>query len=127
MNHQSKLSIPYLWILALVLGLVIYLLYPAALPFLLFGGMILMHLGGHGGHSHGSRQHDPEGSRPLENASAPPAHNHGSYRAASEPNPPVQAEVTPVKSYKAGFEAHQHPEPASEDQPKPQPHRHRGC
>lgn len=118
----------YWWFLALVGGVVLYFLYPASLPVLLIGGMMLMHLGGHGGHGghgHGSHQADSEDSRPLENASAPSVHNHGNYGAALQPNPPKQDEATPVKSYKAGFEAHQHSEPAPEEQSKP--HRHRGC
>lgn len=87
----------YRWILALAGGLAVYLLYPQSLPYLLFGGMMLMHLGGHGGH--GGHRHD---SQPRQD------HPHG-------PNPQRL-------DYQAGVEAHQHQETAQAAN-KP----HRGC
>lgn len=126
MNHQRKFPTAYLWILALVLGVGIYLLFPAALPFLLIGGMVFMHLGGHGGHGghgHGSHQPDPERSRQLGNASAPSGHNHGNYSVSSEPNS-SQAQVEPgATTSKAGFETQRRLEETAQNETKP----HRGC
>ncbi len=52
----------YLLGAALLLGLGLYLILPASLPYLLVGGFVLLHFGlhGHGGHKHGSHKHaDP--------------------------------------------------------------------
>lgn len=115
----------YRWFLALAGGVALYLLYPSSLPFLLLGGMMLMHLGGHGGHGHGSHRHDPEGSGPPEGVAPPPSHNHGNHPDGPKSEQPGRTGTTPAKTYKAGFEAHPPSEPAPEEGPKP--HRHRGC
>jgi hypothetical protein len=51
------------WVVTLLLGVILYLLYPALLPYLLAGAMVLMHLGGHGGHGHGTCQPDTDPDR----------------------------------------------------------------
>ncbi|MDX2004154.1 MAG: hypothetical protein SFU83_02665 [Meiothermus sp.] len=106
-NTQGFLA-RYGWILALAGGAAIYLLYPTSLPFLLFGGMMLMHLGGHGGH--GGHTHD----RDTQPRPGQEAHQH---RPDSSPRQPSKAET-----YKAGFETKRQTETAqAESRP------HRGC
>lgn len=79
MNTKPRIPQAYLWLAALVIGVGIYLIYPASLPALLFSGMMLMHLGGHGGHSHGGhRDHSGHTNPPKPNST--PEGNHANHQ-----------------------------------------------
>lgn len=74
-DHKPRLPKTYLWVVALALGVGLYLVYPAALPYLLVGGMLLMHLGGHGHGSHAPSR--PHAARPQPQPMQQPDTNPG--------------------------------------------------
>lgn len=117
-NAQGFLA-RYGLVLALAGGVVVYVLYPGSLPFLLFGGMMLMHLGGHGGHGHGGHgghNHD----RDTQPQAGREAHQHA---PAPSPRQPGEGQVY-EETYKAGFAAKRQSEAETA---QAEPRSHRGC
>jgi membrane glycosyltransferase len=68
----------YIWVVVLVIGVGLYLMNPAWLPYLLVAAMLFMHLRMHGHHGHSTHQHQPNRSEDSNAGSDQATHSHHS-------------------------------------------------
>lgn len=74
----KRFSRSTIWIVALAVGVGLYLINPAWLPYLLVAAMVFMHLGMHDHHGHGTHQHPPNQSEDADAGSDHAIHSHNS-------------------------------------------------
>lgn len=77
MNIRGFSSRPTIWIVALAVGVGLYLIYPAWLPYLLVVAMLALHLGMHSHHGD-AHQHQPGQSVDPDAGSDQATHRHHS-------------------------------------------------